>query len=210
MGLVSVFPGQGSQIPGMGKTWEKEFAVARELFELASDSLGIDFKKLCFEEDENELAKTENAQPCLFLVGSLGFKILEKELGFKPLAAAGHSLGEYVALTSAGAISFGEGIKTVRRRGELMALAAAEAQGGMLAVLGMNPQEVDSLCAEARGNEVLIPANFNAPGQVVISGHGAALDAGAGNSAEQKKERHPAEGERSIPQPFDGSRRQRT
>jgi len=176
MGLVSVFPGQGSQMPGMGKTWHEEFAVARELFELASDSLGIDFKKLCFEADENELAKTENTQPSLFLVGCIGFKILEQELGFKPIAVAGHSLGEYVALANAGAISFEDGIKTVRRRGELMALAAGGSRGGMMAVLGMTPPEVDLLCTEARNGEVLVPANFNAPGQVVISGDAASLD----------------------------------
>ena len=176
MGLAAFFPGQGSQSQGMGKSFCDDFAIGRNLFELASDTLKLDFKKLCFEASEEELAKTENTQPCLLLCCYAGFKIMEAELGFDPKAAAGHSLGEYTALTAAGAVSFPDALKLVRRRGELMAQAASGSTG-MMAVLGASKEQVEQLCREAvRDREVLVPANFNAPGQIVISGHDSALE----------------------------------
>jgi [acyl-carrier-protein] S-malonyltransferase len=176
MSFAALFPGQGSQSPGMGKSLCEDFSVGRGLFELASDTLKLDFKKLCFEAPEDELAKTANTQPCLLLCAYAGFRILETELGFTPKAAAGHSLGEYTALTAAGALSFPDALKLVRRRGELMA-SAASSQTGMMAVLGASREQVEQLCREAvREGEILAPANFNAPGQVVISGHNSALE----------------------------------
>ena len=176
MGFAALFPGQGSQSLGMGRSFCHDFAMGRDLFELASDTLKLDFKKLCFEASEEELAKTENTQPCLLLCCYAGFKILEAELGFDPVAAAGHSLGEYTALTAAGAVSFPDALKLVRRRGELMAQAAST-QTGMMAVLGASKEQVEQLCQEAvKDQEVLVPANFNAPGQIVVSGHNSALE----------------------------------
>jgi len=176
MGFAALFPGQGSQSQGMGRSFCDDFAVGRNLFELASDTLKLDFRKICFEASEEELAKTENTQPCLLLCCHAGFKILEAELGFTPMAAAGHSLGEYTALTAAGAVSFPDALKLVRRRGELMAQAAST-QTGMMAVLGASKEQVEQLCQEAvKDQEVLVPANFNAPGQIVISGNVSALD----------------------------------
>jgi [acyl-carrier-protein] S-malonyltransferase len=176
MGVIALFPGQGSQAPGMGKSFHQTFALARELFDLASETLKLDLKKLCFESGEEELARTENTQPCLLLVSYCGFKILEQETGFAPIAAAGHSLGEYTALTAAGALTFPDALRLVRKRGELMAQAAS-GDTGMMAVLGADRAQAESICREAvRENEILSPANFNAPGQVVISGHAAALD----------------------------------
>jgi [acyl-carrier-protein] S-malonyltransferase len=177
MKLIPLFPGQGSQALGMGKSWHENFSVCHDLFQLASDTLKIDFKRLCFEGPEEELVKTENTQPCLLLVCFAGFKILEHEIGLKPAAAAGHSLGEYTALAAAGAISFEDALRTVRRRGELMSQAAGPG-AGMMAVLGLSAEQAANLCEEAKGNDVLVPSNFNAPGQVVISGHIAAIDRG--------------------------------
>jgi len=175
MGVIALFPGQGSQAPGMGKEWFQDFPIAREIFESASEFLKLDFQKLCFEGPEAELLKTENTQPCLLLLSCLGFKILESELKFAPTAGAGHSLGEYSALVSAGALDFKDALRVVRRRGELMAEAGRDGSAGMLAVLGIGPEDAEGLCQEAGGGEVLVPANFNAPGQVVISGTNSAL-----------------------------------
>jgi len=187
MGWIALFPGQGSQHPGMGKSWYEDFPLVRELFELASDTLKIDFKKLCFDASESELTRTENAQPSLFLVSYAGYKILETELGFSPLAGAGHSLGEYTALVSAQALEFIDGIKLTRRRGELMAKACEAQSGGMLAVLGLSPEEVKELCQEASESKILVPANFNAPGQIVISGDLEAIERAREILKERKK-----------------------
>ncbi len=176
MGLIALFPGQGSQFPGMGKEWMEAFPYARELFSAASDHVHLDFCKLCFEGPEDELLKTENTQPCLLLVSYVGFKILERELHFKPIAAAGHSLGEYPALCASGALSFLDALKLTRRRGELMAEAGKAGDGGMMAVIGLSAEDAEKLCMEAGADEVLVPANFNAPGQVVLSGHVSSLE----------------------------------
>lgn len=175
----AIFPGQGSQSPGMGKFLYDEFAVARQTFEEASDSLHIDFKKLCFEGSEADLALTENTQPCLVLVSTATYRVLNAELDFQPTAAAGHSVGEYAAVVAAGALPFASAMLAVRLRGQAMQSAVPVGQGGMTAVMGLEPEQVFELCRwveSTSGDGPVQPANLNAPGQIVISGKKSALD----------------------------------
>lgn len=174
-----LFPGQGSQAPGMGKFLWDEFTQAKRAFEEASDTLGVDFKKLCFEGSEADLALTENTQPCLVLVSIAAFRVIQDELGFKPKAAAGHSVGEYAAVVAAGALPFSSAIKAVRLRGQAMQSAVPVGQGGMTAVMGMETEQILALCKWAEqttGDGPVQPANINAPGQIVISGKKSVLD----------------------------------
>src|SRR5690349_9691222 len=129
----ALFPGQGSQSPGMGKFLCDEFARARQTFEEASDTLRLDFKKLCFEGSEADLALTHNTQPCLLLVSTASYRVLAEEFGFMPAAGAGHSVGEYAATVAAGALPFASALKAVRVRGEAMQAAVPVGQGGMTA-----------------------------------------------------------------------------
>jgi [acyl-carrier-protein] S-malonyltransferase len=170
---AALFPGQGSQHSGMGKFLYQEFKIAKELFEEASDALSLDFKKLCFEGSDPELALTENTQPCLLLVSTITYRVLASLVDFKPIAGAGHSIGEYAALVAAESIDFIEALKAVRLRGQYMQSAVPVGQGGMLAVMGLSPEQVKKLCTWVESETEttpLEPANFNAPGQIVISG----------------------------------------
>jgi [acyl-carrier-protein] S-malonyltransferase len=176
---TSLFPGQGSQHPGMGKFLRDEFSVAKQTFEEASDALHLDLKKLCFEGSESDLALTENTQPCLLLVSTATHRVLEKEFGYKPVNAAGHSVGEYAAVVAAGSLGFTDAMKAVRWRGQAMQSAVPLGRGGMSAVMGLEPQQVFDLCAWAEkqtGDGPVQPANLNAPGQIVISGKKTVLD----------------------------------
>lgn len=176
---TSLFPGQGSQHPGMGKFLSDEFAVAKQTFEEASDALHIDMKKLCFDGSETDLALTENTQPCLLLVSTATHRVLEKEFGYKPSSAAGHSVGEYAAVVAAGAMAFADALKAVRLRGQAMQSAVPVGRGGMTAVMGLEPKQIFEMCAWAEketGDGPVQPANLNAPGQIVISGKKTALD----------------------------------
>jgi len=170
--LAAVFPGQGSQVVGMGKALADSFPVAKATFEEADDVLGFSISKLCFEGPEDELVKTENTQPALLTVSIAAFRVMRSE-GFEPEAAAGHSLGEYSALVAADAIDFAEALRTVRLRGELMEAAVPKGQGTMAAVLGLDDEAVEALCAESAG--IVRPATYNAPGQVVVAGETAAV-----------------------------------
>lgn len=175
----ALFPGQGSQHQGMGKFLFDEFKIAREIFEEASDSLSLDFKKLCFNGSEAELALTENTQPCLLLVSTVTFKVFSSLVDFQPIAAAGHSVGEYAALVAAGALKFTDGMKAVRSRGQFMQSAVPVGEGGMLAVINLSPEQTIRLCqwVEAEtGKTPLEPANFNSPGQIVISGRAGLIE----------------------------------
>lgn len=175
----ALFPGQGSQHPGMGKFLFDEFQIARETFEEASDRLSLDFKKLCFEGSEADLALTENTQPCLLLVSTATYRVLSREMGFQPKVAAGHSVGEYAAVVAAGSMSFGDAIHAVRQRGAAMQSAVPIGQGGMTAVMGLTPEQIHQLCAWAEkesGDGPVQAANLNAPGQIVISGKKSVLD----------------------------------
>lgn len=179
----ALFPGQGSQHPGMGKFLVEEFKIARETFEEASDALSIDFKKLCFEGTDSELALTHNTQPCLLLVSTATHRVLESNVGSRFAAYAGHSVGEYAALVAAGALRFSDAMKAVRRRGEAMQEAVPVGEGAMAAVMGLTPDQVLKVCAwaEKKADELEIqkplePANFNCPGQIVISGRARLLE----------------------------------
>jgi len=176
--LAALFPGQGSQYPGMSKTLMDNFPFCGEFYEEASDALKIDLLKLCQEGPSDELQLTHNAQPALLATSFSWFKVLQKELSFKPAAAAGHSLGEYSALTSAEALLLSDAISLVRKRGELMQKAVPVGVGKMVAVIGLDDEVIKNLCKKASESEasLVVPANFNAPSQVVVAGHAAAVD----------------------------------
>jgi [acyl-carrier-protein] S-malonyltransferase len=169
-----IYPGQGSQHVGMGKFLYQEFSVVREVFEEASDILKINFKNLCFEGPESDLALTENTQPCLLLVSTATYRALASVASLQPKAAAGHSIGEYAALVNSQAIEFSAALKAVRKRGEFMQSAVPVGKGGMMAVMGLTPEQIQQLCVWAKENGpkegAIAAANFNAPGQIVLSG----------------------------------------
>lgn len=174
MKMAAVFPGQGAQHVGMGKYLYDNFKSTQHLFEEANDVLRINFNKLCFDGPESDLMLTENTQPALLLVSVATFQVLKEEVGFKPMAAAGHSIGEYAAVVTAQALDFSSGLRAVRLRGQSMQKAVPVGTGGMLAVMGLTDSETRVLCQWATEEAklgVLQPANFNSPGQVVISGH---------------------------------------
>jgi [acyl-carrier-protein] S-malonyltransferase len=173
-----LFPGQGSQKPGMGADLYEAFPAARARFDEADEVLGFSLTEVMFGEGEEaagRLRQTEITQPALY-VHSLAAMAVLTERGRAPDAVAGHSLGEYSALAAAGALSFADGLRAVRRRGELMAQAGAVRPGAMSAVLGLDAAGVEAACAEAStGGEVAVPANYNDPTQIVISGDPAAV-----------------------------------
>lgn len=169
MKTAYLFPGQGSQFVEMGKAIYETNPEAMKYFDQANDILGIDLKKIMFEGPEEKLKQTEFTQPAIFLHSVALFKIL----GVKPDMVAGHSLGEFSALVACGAVSFEDALKIVRRRGQLMQEAGNSNPGTMAAVIGMEDDDVERVCEKATedtGKEV-IAANFNSPGQVVISGY---------------------------------------
>ncbi len=175
---AAVFPGQGSQKVGMGRDLLEAAPQARELFDRADAVLGFSLSQLCLEGPEETLTRTENAQPALFTVSLIAWELL-RERGFRPQAVAGHSLGEYSALAAAGVLSFEDGLRTVRRRGELMAEIGDRVAGAMAAVLGLPAEAVAEVCAEASadpaGGRVEV-ANYNSPEQTVVSGELAAVE----------------------------------
>ena len=162
-----IFPGQGSQFVGMGYDLAEQYGSARDLFRKADQILGISLSKICFEGPEDLLRSTENTQPALFVHSFIVDQIL-KQRQIPVHAAAGHSLGEFSALASAGAIDFDTGLRLVRKRGEMMQHAADENPGSMAAIIGLNTETVVSVCEAVK--EIVQPANYNSPGQIVISG----------------------------------------
>jgi [acyl-carrier-protein] S-malonyltransferase len=162
-----LFAGQGAQYPGMGRDLAERFPTAKTWFDRANATLGYDLTKICFEGPEPELTKTENAQPGIFLVSWAAFQCLKERvpaLTFE--ATAGLSLGEFTALTAAGAMTFEDGLKVARQRGRFMQEACEMTRGGMAAIIGLDEANTREVCAEA-GVEL---ANLNCPGQIVISG----------------------------------------
>ncbi len=177
--IAFLFPGQGSQKPGMGADLFERFPAARARFEEADDVLGFALTEVMFGDGEDaadRLRQTEITQPALY-VHSLAAMAVLQEQGRAPEAAAGHSLGEYSALAAAGAVSFADGLRAVRRRGELMAQAGAVRPGAMSAVLGLDAAAVEAVCTDASTEtEVAVPANYNDPTQIVIAGDPAAVE----------------------------------
>ncbi|HEX3627321.1 MAG TPA: ACP S-malonyltransferase [Verrucomicrobiae bacterium] len=162
-----LFAGQGAQATGMGADLSQTFPTARQWFDRANAALGYDLASLCFNGPESELTKTENAQPGIFLVGWVAFELLKGQApGLKFDAAAGLSLGEFTALTAAGAMSFEDGLRVVRERGKFMQEACEATRGGMAAVIGLDEEPTRAVCTEAG----VTLANLNCPGQIVISG----------------------------------------
>ena len=171
-----IFPGQGSQYVGMGKELFENFSVAKRVFEEADDTLHFSVSALCFKGPEDVLKLTENTQPAILTTSVGALRVLEAEKGMIPQFTAGHSLGEYSALVASGALSFPEAVKTVRLRGKFMQEAVPVGEGAMAAVLGMEREQIEELCEACSSGEVLAPANFNCPGQIVIAGHSKAVE----------------------------------
>lgn len=167
--LALLLPGQGSQFVGMGHDLAEAFPAARELYEEADDILGVRLSELCWRGPGERLTATENAQPAILLHSYAVWVLAREMLADSTVVAAGHSLGEFTAHLLAGTFGFADALRLVRRRGELMARSGAERPGTMAAVLGLSPGEVEEIC---RGVSVgtVVPANLNAPGQIVISG----------------------------------------
>lgn len=172
--IAFLFPGQGSQAPGMGKELAESYPQARAIFEQADAALGFPVSKLCFEGPAEELKLTENTQPALLTVSVAAFAVL-KELGYRPDFVAGHSLGEYSALVAAGALRFEDAVRIVRNRGRYMQDAVPEGVGAMAAWLMPPMDQLGRILAEAAQGEVVSAANFNSPSQLVIAGHGGAV-----------------------------------
>ena len=176
MKTAFLFPGQGAQRVGMGRDLCEAFPVAESLFDQAEESTSLPLKKLCFEGPEEELARTDIAQPAIFTVSAAVLAVMNELLNeqqlqaIQPAYAAGLSLGEYTALYAAQAMDFQTTVKLVARRGELMQQAAVGRPSGMVSILGLDEEKVRQLCQAASNGQILTLANFNCPGQIVISG----------------------------------------
>src|SRR5579872_3702666 len=169
-----LFPGQGSQYQGMGKSLAAQFPVARQVFEEADETLGFSLSTLCFEGPDENLKLTENTQPALLAVSTAASRVLA-ESGLRPDYVAGHSLGEYSALVAAGSLAFADALKLVRKRGRYMQEAVPAGVGAMAALLKLPPGKLDTILSDAAQGEVVSAANLNSPDQVVIAGHAGAV-----------------------------------
>ncbi len=175
-----IFPGQGSQAVGMGKDLSAAFPDARFVFEEVDDALEQKLSKIMFEGPEEELTLTENAQPALMAMSIALIRVLEKQAGFhvakKSTFVAGHSLGEYSALTAAGTFALGDAARVLKMRGQAMQRAVPVGQGAMAALIGVELELAEEIAAEAAEEDVCTAANDNAPGQIVLSGSASAID----------------------------------
>lgn len=174
--LAILCPGQGAQAVGMGKAWAEASSAARAVFdeadEILGDSLGVKLSELCFAGPPETLNQTNVSQPAIYTCSVASFQGLIEQHGVMTIATyAGLSLGEYTALHLGGAFNFAEGLKLVALRGKLMQEACEATKSSMVALIGADESQSEEVCQKAAGGQVLVPANFNAPGQVVISGH---------------------------------------
>src|SRR4051794_31340899 len=176
--IAFLFPGQGSQVVGMGKDLAEKYPVARQTFEEADEALGYKLSQLCFEGPEEQLRMTEITQPAILTASVAALRALETQVP-KPCFVAGHSLGEYTAHVASGTFSFADAVRTVRNRGKYMQEAVPVGVGAMAAILGMDLEKVTGVCQDAAEEEVCSPANINSPEQVVISGNTAAVERAA-------------------------------
>ena len=174
MKTAFLFPGQGSQFPGMGKSLAGKFPIAKQTFDEADDALGFALSELCFNGPEADLKLTENTQPALLAVSTAAFRVLAEQ-GIKPDYVAGHSLGEYSALVAAGSLRFADALRLVRKRGRYMQEAVPAGIGAMAALLKLPEAALDAVLSEAAQGEVVTAANLNSPDQVVIAGHAGAV-----------------------------------
>lgn len=177
MDIVLLFPGQGSQKPGMAKDLVDSFPEARQVFDSVDSALGTSLSTLCFNGPADELTATHNAQPALLTHGAAVWAVVKDKLRAHVRAAAGHSLGEFSAYHAAGSLSLGSAAKLVRRRGELMHQAGVARPGTMAALLGSMTESVDSMCDKASADKgIVVPANYNSPEQIVVSGEVSAVE----------------------------------
>jgi [acyl-carrier-protein] S-malonyltransferase len=170
-------PGQGAQVVGMGKDFYESFRSAKEVFDIANDILELDLKSLCFSGPEERLNQTDISQPAIYVTSVAAFRAGVESAVIDPpaiTAYAGLSLGEYTALHLAGVFSFETGLRLVAARGRYMQEAAVATPSGMVAILGADEGQIEKMCEQSRGGEVLVAANYNAPGQIVVSGSAAA------------------------------------
>jgi [acyl-carrier-protein] S-malonyltransferase len=175
MKTAFVFPGQGSQYVGMGKSLAEKFAAAATIFNQADQALGFSLTQLCFEGPAETLQLTENMQPALLTVSVAAWRVLEEQ-GVHADFVAGHSLGEYSALVAAKSLDFADAVRLVRKRGQYMQEAVPVGVGAMAALLKLPVEKLDSILAEAAQGEVVTAANFNSPDQVVLAGHAGAVN----------------------------------
>ncbi len=176
MKIAFIFPGQGSQYVGMAKEFIEDFAESREVFAVAGAALGFDLAQLCMHGPAEQLNLTENTQPAILAASIAILRPLEQR-GLAAAAAAGHSLGEYTAVTAAGGLGLKEAVALVRQRGRYMQEAVPEGSGLMAAVLGLDRVTVEKTCLDAAKNGIVAPANYNSPGQIVIAGERKAVEA---------------------------------
>ncbi len=174
MKIAYLFPGQGSQYTGMGRTLAQDHPEARAVFEEADDALGFAISKLCFEGPDNELKLTHNTQPAILTVSTAAYRVLEREMP-APNFVAGHSLGEYTACVATGTLRFFDAVRLVRKRGQYMQQAVPAGVGAMAALLKLPEGKLDGILAEASVGEVVTAANYNSPDQIVIAGHTGAV-----------------------------------
>jgi [acyl-carrier-protein] S-malonyltransferase len=175
MKIAYLFPGQGSQYAGMAKEFIEQFAESKEVFDIASSALGYDLAELCTRGPVETLNLTENTQPAILAASIAILRPLERR-GLAATAAAGHSLGEYTAITAAGGFALSDAVALVRKRGRYMQEAVPPGSGLMAAILGMTRPDVEKTCLEAAKNGIVAPANYNSPGQIVIAGEKPAVE----------------------------------
>jgi [acyl-carrier-protein] S-malonyltransferase len=177
MNTAFVFPGQGSQYVGMGREMYLNYPEAASVFKRADAALGFSISRLCFEGPEEELQKTVNTQPAVLTTSLACLEVFKKAGGTVPSAVAGHSLGEYTALVAAGSLAFEDALRVVRKRGEYMQEAVPLGAGGMAAVMGLSAKEVISICRRASAVGTVEAVNLNCPGQIVVAGDQAGINA---------------------------------